>query len=342
MKYRVLIFFLLLTVFAWDGTAKVNSIFEKCEQDSNFVQSYRNDLLFRIYTSNKVNFFKLKDTQEKFAIKYRPNDFYNLGIGFNYKTFGINIGTPFPFSTKDESKFGKTTTFGIQSYMYKRKFTIDLLAKKTKGFFIHDSDDILAGYDDQHEYHRRDIETQNFGLNVNYIFNNERFSHRAAFNQTEKQLRSAGSLLAGLGVYSFLTKADSALVPREIDPNYFVKNRSYKGGQTISLNLNVGYAYSLVFAKNWLLTGSLIVSGGVEQLRFKYVDQKTEERFKLNYNSQVRLGFGYQHDKYKIGVSMIRFLNASPWKVQQISVTNGSDFIRFSITRRIELGKRKR
>ncbi len=323
------------------GFAQSNSIFCKCVPDTNYIDTYNNDLILRIYTSNKINFFKLKDTEQDISLKYKPNDFYNLGIGVNYKWFGINIATPFPLSTKDESKYGKTTTFGIQSYVYRRKFTIDLLAKKTDGYFISESDELLPSFDDTGiEYSRRDVQTQNFGLNVNYIFNNERFSHSAAFKQTERQKISAGSLLGGFGLYSFLTSADSSIVPREIDERYFSKNRDFKGSLAFSVNVNAGYAYSLVFAKNWLLTGSFISSIGLEHLRFRYFEQSNHQKLRPNFSTQVRLALSYQCKEYMAGVSVVRFTHGSSLEVPEMSITNGSDFIRLTISRRLQLKKK--
>ncbi len=340
MRERAIII-VFLSFFANAGFAQFSAIFERCIPDTNYIETYRDDLILRIYTSNKINFFKLEDTEGELSIKYRPNDFYNLGIGVNYKWFGINIGTPFPLSTRDEQKYGKTNTFGIQSYIYRRKFTIDVLAKKTKGYFISDSDEVLPQFDDlEIEYSRRDIQTQNFGLNVNYIFNNRRFSHRAAFKQTERQIQSAGSLLAGFGLYSFLASADSAIVPREIDDRYFAKNRDFRGSLSFSANMNVGYAYSYVFAKNWLLTGSFISSVGLEHLRFRYFDQNTQKKLRPNFNWQLRLALSYQCKNYMAGLSFVRFSHGSSLEVPEMSITNGSDFVRFTISRRLQLSKK--
>lgn len=338
--YRALIV-LLLVLNLEKGFAQLSSLLNKCEPDTNYIESYKNDLILRIYTSNKINFFKLQDTEKDLSIKYRPNDFYNLGIGLNYRWFGINIGTPLPLSTKDENQFGRTSTVGIQSYIYRRKFTIDLLAKKTKGYFIIDSDELLSRFKNKNiEYSRRDIQTQNFGLNINYIFNNERFSHRAAFKQTERQKQSAGSVLAGIGLYSFLASADSSIVPREINEKYFAKNRDFKGSLIFSANVNAGYVYSFVFAKNWLLTGSYIASVGFEDLRFRYFEQSTHQKLRPNYNSQIRLSLSYQHKNYMAGLSLVRFSHGSSLKVSEMSITNGSDFIRFTISRRLQLNKK--
>ncbi len=331
---------LFLVFVSTSSEAQIKELFCKCETDTNYIESYRDDLIVRLYSSNKINYFRLKDTEQDIGLKFRPNDFYNLGIGFNYRSFGVNIGTQFPFSTRDEEEIGRTSTFGLQSYVYRRKFTIDLLAKSTRGYFLNDSEEYLPGYEDSDfEYNRRDIHTQNFGLNVNYIFNNERFSHRAAFKQVEKQKLSAGTLLAGIGLYSFLTSADSAIVPREINPDDFIKNRDFKGSLAFSVNLNVGYAYSWVFANNWLLTGSYILSGGVEHLRFRYVDQGTIQKLRPNFNSQFRVALSYQCERYMVGLSLVEFVHGSSLVKQDMSITNGSEFIRITVSHRIKFKK---
>ena len=95
---------LFLVFVSTSSEAQIKELFCKCETDTNYIESYRDDLIVRLYSSNKINYFRLKDTEKDIGLKFRPNDFYNLGIGFNYRSFGVNIGTQFPFSTRDEEE----------------------------------------------------------------------------------------------------------------------------------------------------------------------------------------------------------------------------------------------
>lgn len=70
-------------------------------------------------------------------------------------------------------------------------------------------------------YVRPDIYEQIFGLTTLYIFNNKKFSYRSSLVQDERQLRSAGSLLAGAEGYYGLANADSALVPSFLNDSIF-------------------------------------------------------------------------------------------------------------------------
>lgn len=115
--------------------------------------------------------------------------------------------------------------------------------------------------------------------NVQYALNNKRYSLQAAFNQNNKQLRSAGSLVFGLGYNCTKVSLNWDEFQKSLDkvtnnnPEYklhsdreLYNNVTYK-----SIPFSVGYGYNWVFAKNWLAAG--LVSGSLS-----YMWQKGEAK----------------------------------------------------------------
>ncbi|EPD31862.1 protein of unknown function [Capnocytophaga granulosa] len=82
------------------------------------------------------------------------------------------------------------------------------------------------------------------------MLRNKRFSLRAAFEQSEKQIKSAGSLLLGSGFYYHKIVPDAS--KQQSLPKAFDNNQ---------MGANIGYAYSWVVSPRWLLAG--MVSAGV-------------------------------------------------------------------------------
>ena len=78
------------------------------------------------------------------------------------------------------------------------------------------------------------------------MLRNKRFSLRAAFEQSEKQIKSAGSLLLGSGIYY-----------HEIMPDLSQQQTIPKAFENYQMGVNVGYAYSWVISPRWLLAGML-------------------------------------------------------------------------------------
>ncbi|MGQ8335746.1 DUF4421 family protein [Sunxiuqinia sp. A32] len=327
----------ILCLFQCSIFAQIQNIEVNNKLDSNYIQSFYNDLIVRVYSSNKNNFIQFKDVANSFPLKYRPNDFYTIGLGFNYKWFGLNIGAKIPFLSNDDSKYGETTSLGLQSYIYARKFTLDILALHTKGYYLNlKRIGDFINYNESNYYWRRDMLTRNYGANFNYVFNNSRFSYKAAFKQNELQKKSAGSVIAGVGLFLLNVDADSAFVPREIDEKYFANWRALKTFQSYSLSANVGYAYSLVPAPNWIFTGSCKLGVVVQQSRWNSLGADTWKS-KIGSSSEIRFSGGRHFNEFYLGASFVSYQQASTMEHRMLNIKNGTNFIEFSISKRIKL-----
>lgn len=87
-----------------------------------------------------------------------------------------------------------------------------------------------------------------FTTSVYYSFNHRRFSYAAAFSQSYDQLRSAGSLLAGISFLAMRTKGDAN---EDIGMQKF---RIYMG----HVGIGAGYAYNYVIDRRWLIHASFL------------------------------------------------------------------------------------
>ncbi len=199
------------------------------------------------------------------------------------------------------------------------------------------SEEHLPGYNSSVQYQRPDISSVNVGLSFNYVFNYRRFSYKAAFNQTDRQKKSAGSVIAGFEAYSFKNKADSALVPQNISATYFAKARDVKNVQVLALNANVGYAYSFVFWKNFIMTGSCILGTGLQNNKFNFQDQEDSQKYRFSFRTNGRFSLGYQYDRYYLGISFIRSKQFTNLKTSGMGVSNGTNFMRLSFSKRFSL-----
>jgi hypothetical protein len=77
--------------------------------------------------------------------------------------------------------------------------------------------------------------------------------------QNELQKKSAGSLLFGGLVYYGQIKADSALVPKQVEDGFPLAAGINKIN-FFSVGPAIGYAYTVVIEKHFFITGSLVAS----------------------------------------------------------------------------------
>jgi hypothetical protein len=328
-------------VLSFSAEAKSPKGFFKVEKDSNFIESYYNDLIVRLYSGEKTHSLYLNDLNLPYSFKYLPNGYFNLGAGVNFRSFGLSLATKVPVFQNSEMKHGETSRFGIQSYIYSSKFTVDLLTSFLKGYYLNNSYEYLDAYTKEKEYQRPDISSANFGISVNYIFNNTRFSYRAAFNDTEKQKRNAGSLVAGGSIYSYQTKADSSIVPREIDEKYFQKSRDISKTGVLAFNANIGYAYSLIFLNQGIFTFSYILGTGIQENTFDREQDSKINRWRFSTNHSFRAGIGYRFNRYYARLSVIRSTQNTSLKYNDLGIGNGTNFMQVSLGKRITLTRNR-
>lgn len=334
--------FIVILFFVFQGSqARSFGKYLKIEKDSTFVKTYRNSLIIRLYSGEKSHTLQLSDLNSNYSIKYLPNGYTNLGIGVNFRSFGLSLATKIPLWQMSEIRHGETSRFGIQSYIYTSRFSVDLLSSFLSGYYLVNSSEHISRFSRNIEYQRQDISSANIGVTVNYIFNNKRFSYRAAFSDTERQLKSAGSLLAGGSVISYQTHADSSLVPREIKSHFFSKSRDISKTGVIAFNATIGYAYSLIFFKNGIFTMSYVVGTGLQENTFDREVNEEINRWRFSINHTGRIGIGYRFNRYYLRFGIIRSTQYTNLRYNDLGIGNGTNFMQVSLGKRFDLKRKK-
>jgi len=324
-----------LFIFQFSVNAKSLKGYLEVKKDSNYIESYFNDLIVRIYSGEKTHSLELSDLNEPYRLKYLPNGYFNLGAGFSYRSFGISLATKIPVFQNSSVKHGDTKRFGFQYYLYSGKFSVDVLTSFSKGYYLNRSFSHLASFSKDREYQRPDMSSANLGITVNYIFNNSRFSYKAAFSDNEKQKKNAGSMIAGGSIFSYQTIADSAFVPREIKSDYFQKSRDVSKSGVLAFNANLGYAYSFVFFKNGIFTISYILGSGVQDNSFEREIEPDVNRWRISMNHTGRVGVGYRFNRYYARLGIIRSTQYTNLKYNDLGIGNGTNFMQVSLGKRI-------
>lgn len=313
--------------------------FKKKRYDSDYIESYYNDLIVRIYNADKGNHVTLNDRENDLGLKYRSNDSFKLGAGLNYKWFGLKIGADLPFSDNNPEKYGNTSSFGLQSYIIARPFILDVVALRTKGYYASLHGENAGQFHSNGDVYSlmSDLRTSNLGVNFIYVLNSKRFSYKAAFNQTDLQLKSAGSFLWGMGLSSLKIVDDEGIVPHEISTDYFVDWADLIHFHSYSLYGSFGYAYSWVPFPKAIITASSSVQIGFRYNRMKYVDEGVAIQRKPGIGGEIRLSGGYHFPWFYVGASFVQTQFNSDVRFRGLQIANGTSFLEFTVSKRIKL-----
>ena len=131
-----------------------------------------------------------------------------------------------------------------------------------------------------------------------HLFNHQRYSLRASFNQRDVQLQNQGSWLAGGLVTRRRFLADGLVVPGNDGEQLAIERLA----QT-RIGIGGGYAYTLLPIKNFYITPVLYTG---PELRFTLTQDATNgaqrETTRLGLQFRARLSMGYNDGKYFAGL----------------------------------------
>lgn len=274
--------------------------------DTTYVKDYSHLITGRLYLSTKYNRMRLAGIRESEVITYRPNNKFNFGVGASYRALTLNIGVGIPGLNKDQDKRGTTRYLDAQANIHTKRWATNLFLQGFRGYYISSHGKEELGWTQATLYPTRpDVREYNFGVSTVHIFNNDRFSYRAAFNQDAWQHESQGSFLAGGYITYFRLRSDSSLVPAMLASSFEPGLHLVRGGFT-DLGLSAGYAYTLVLGGHFFLTGSAVLGGGLSAQRAITVHRAAEEVktvLGLGWHGQMRAAAGYNSERYFAGIS---------------------------------------
>ncbi|MCC7501161.1 MAG: DUF4421 domain-containing protein [Flavobacteriales bacterium] len=264
--------------------------------DSTYVLDYTHIITGRTYLSTKSNAFQLLDRETEQDLLYRPNNRVNLGLGASYRAYTLNIGIGFGFLNRDAQDKGETDYLDAQINYFSRHFATNVFFQVYKGYYLDSYTTAQLNWPNTvTRPFRADIRQANAGFSSLYIFNNERFSYRAAFNQDAWQRRSAGSFLAGAYLTYYSVQGDSTLMPSVLSAR-FDPTLNFDKASFLDFGAMGGYAHTFVIREHWFMTvsGALGIGGSVYRTSPDPVEGGTVRgRLHPGYHGQLRSAGGY-------------------------------------------------
>lgn len=236
---------------------------------------------------------------------YQPNDRRVVGISLNLDKIGANLSVSIPDNFKSQQLYGTTRRIEANLGLFRRRGIITGQFIGTQGFADKNSVNYLDRVlDEDNFYVREDLSVWNVQAGYLHIWNWTKFSARAAAAFSERQLKSAGSVISSIQLRHFRVGGDSIIIPYATRPYY----ETLRGLQQVRFNetsLGLGYAYTFVPADCWFIHGTAILKGTLQHQRYREAGRELEQRFVVNPAVDLRLSTGYAQDffwiTFKIG-----------------------------------------
>lgn len=310
--------------------------------DSSYYISLKDKLTVYGYGITKLNSFELKNGEGKDRIRYNPNENFNVGLGFNYSWMGIGLALNLGLFNNDNSVYGKTKSFDIQSDIFTKKLIITGNLQTYKGFYWDNIDTYDSTWNVKDSVPiRPDISTSNLGVSLIYSFNSEKFSFRSAYVNTEWQKKSAGSWLIGGQLSFFEMKADSSIVPIEFSQSYPTFH-SLANMATFSIGASLGYSYTYVLDEVFFINATFLLGLSAQVAIATNINEVVLlQETKLSSRSHLRIASGINNDRYYYGLSFVIDSYPIKNKLQSEFIFNYGK-VRIFYGRHFDLSKRTR
>jgi hypothetical protein len=271
-----------------------------------FYCSLKNKLTIYLYGTSKFNEFDIKKSGQSTGISYKPNENFNLGLGFTYKWIGLSAAFSFKFLNNDDNKNGKTQSFGAGFDLYGKRIVWSGSIQTYKGYYWSNTENFNStGTTINPVYARPDISSVNIGLSSLFSFNHDKFSFKAVFADNEWQKKSAGSLLFGGYVSLFGISADSSLVPFTLK-NKYQEFDSIRALNSFNFGYTLGYTYTLVIKHHFYVNAALLIGLSLQTIELYNLDDVTFlSESNISGKINLRFGIGYNSENYYFGISML-------------------------------------
>lgn len=249
-------------------------------QDTTYITNYSEKFTAKLIGVYKFNYFRVKDNRRNTNISYRPDRRLNLGVGFSYKWFALDLA--FNVGISEKTDFLSSKYFDFQGNIFSSRQFISATYQYYYGYQVNK----FAGVDTRinpESKIRDDIRTVYLALEYLFALNYDKFSLKAPFIQNEIQRKSAGSFLFGVNFNMYNLEGDSTIVPTEALGDFNEKLYLTDLNST-SLAISLGYMYTFVWKEHFYVTISAIPGLGINA-----GDYKTD--FRQPYKTHLYLGF---------------------------------------------------
>lgn len=288
----------------------------------NYTTMLQNTNNFQTY---RVQGKSTDGTKQTIYTKPVPN--VKLGPYFGWRW--IFLG--YTFDISHPSAPGKTSEFNFS--LYSSMLGCDFL-------YIHNNGDYrlrkAEGFD---EVEPKSVKGMPFtGLDANtlsfsayYVFNHRHFSYLAAYNQSTVQRKSCGSGLLGAGYSRQHIKFDYTQLPTTLigDANNekIIDELKFNEINYKYYYISGGYGYNWVFARNWLLAGSIMPSVGLRKAKGEKLkgNEVLVDIANLSFDCTSRLGLVWNNAHWFAGASLISHLYM--YHKDRLSITNSVNFV---------------
>jgi len=270
------------------------------QQDSTYCRKYRDRVtisvnqFFRNYQITFKSNFPAEDSVQS-ELKYKSNAQHVTGIQLNYDKFSLAFG--FKPKSTGVGVYGKSSTTEFSFNVGDVNWLLENSYRRFTGFY----DMNTAKYDTSYRagkqfVHDERMVNESIKTKFFYFFNHDRFSYKAGYSCSHRQLKSSATWMMVANIYYNGLTTDTSFIPITLRRQYGAYH-DLNGLYIFGVSAGGGGSATIVLGKRFFV--NLTGLAGIEFQRLDYVHYFGGEDYvaKLNWAGDLRgsIGFNGRH-----------------------------------------------
>ncbi|MGE4132253.1 MAG: DUF4421 family protein [Bdellovibrionales bacterium] len=259
------------------------------------------------------------------GVAYVPNFAPRLGPKVTYKDFGAMVTFGLPLPGVEKKRRGQSSLTSVVFGSYWRGDALDIYYQNIKGFYVASPFTELSFNKPERYPQLPDARVLNFGLNWYHVKNPRQYSLKAAFDLSEKQLKSGGSWVYNPFYNHLEISVGNEFIPG-IDNDALVELPNLASARSDTVGMTMGYGQTWIHQR--LFASALGGLGpALQYQQFSRADGNNTQKLGFSAKLNINLSAGWNSEDYFLGG---KFLLDTLWS--QISdVQVWSSLINFQV-----------
>ena len=298
LKFAFLLFVLTITCLFPAFSQYQADISTNFKNPDEYIFQYDSVLNVRINVNSEFDFFEVNG--DGFHYDIRPNIKIRNELAISYRQINLHFGfTPkfIPGNRESETK-GKTNFFSFRFQFFQKHFLQEIQFAKTSGFYLYNTGDFVPDWNKEKDPYIQfpDLKVKTIRGATGYKFN-PNFSMQAISMQTERQLKSCGSVVTFLDYdwFNIDNKSDDPLQQSSQRTNNFAVTGS------------LGYLYTFVLGSKFYTSFGVLPGFGFQFTNLLTRTETGESESKYTdpvFRIAEKGGIGYSNNKIFTGVEI--------------------------------------
>jgi hypothetical protein len=237
------------------------------------------------------------------GVAYLPSFAPRIGPRILWKEVGITMTFALPIPATEKNRRGTSTQTEVLLNSYWRQHAMDLYYLRIRGFYVTSPFREFSVHKPERYPQLPDALVTNYGFNWYYVYRPDNFSLKAAFDQSEFQLRSGGSWIVN-PFYNHLEMSLGTRFIPGIEDNSIEAVPNLASGRFDTVGAAFGYGYSYVSGRFFasLLGG---MGPGLQRQQVRRSDGSNNSYASLALKINVNAASGWNFKDYVGGIKFL-------------------------------------